>query len=126
MAPDPGVIRQLVNAPDHRQRVVLVVDHRIGRGLDVLHRQGVHPRHHLRQRHDASHRLELLRDPLPVREAGAVLGQDPRAEQEPGPGELLVADAVGQPDQVGLEVPQEIVKLVVLGGGQMPKRRLSE
>ena len=37
--------------------------------------------------------------------------------QEPGPDELFVADAVGQPDQVGHDVPQEIVELVVRGGG---------
>ncbi len=56
---DPIVIRELVNPPDRRERVILVVDHNARRGLDIGHGQSVDPRQRLCQGHDAPNRQDL-------------------------------------------------------------------
>ena len=62
---DSIVIRELVNPPDRRDRVILVVYHLAPRGLDIGHDQGIDHRQRLRQGHDAPDCLDLCGHRLP-------------------------------------------------------------
>mmetsp|Transcript_29875 Transcript_29875/g.54201 ORF Transcript_29875/g.54201 Transcript_29875/m.54201 type:complete len:230 (+) Transcript_29875:56-745(+) len=113
MTTDPLIIRKLMNTTNRRQRMILIINHLIRRRLDIVHSQRIHPRHHLRQRHDTSNRLNLPRHLLPHSNVSIVLRQDLQTEGNLGPGEFFVAHAVGQSDHVGHDIPQHIVELVV-------------
>ena len=72
MTTDPIVIRELVNPPNCRERVILAVDHLAHRGLDIGHGHGVNPRQRLRQGHDAPDHLDLRGHRLPRHDVAAV------------------------------------------------------
>jgi hypothetical protein len=106
MTTDPVAVGELVNAPNHRKRVILDVDQLLRLRLDIGHSDSVNPRQGLRQRHDPPHRLDMRRHGLPGDDVAVARGADRHLRRKLRARQILVANAMRETDEIGHDVPQ--------------------
>ena len=117
MTSDPVVVGKLVDATDGGQGVVLIVDELGGGRLDVGGRYGIDAAEDLGGGHPPAVGEELPADVLGDVGVAVEAHEHGGLEVDLGPLDLLVGGAVDEADEVGHDVPHEVVELVVGGDG---------
>mmetsp|Transcript_18419 Transcript_18419/g.27522 ORF Transcript_18419/g.27522 Transcript_18419/m.27522 type:complete len:223 (-) Transcript_18419:157-825(-) len=119
---DPVIIGKLMNTPNRRQSMVLIINHIASCSLHIIHRQRIHLCHHLSQRHHTSNCSNLLCHLLSSGNIPIKTGQYLRLEGNLGPGKFFVTHTMSKTDKVRHDIPQQIIQLVIGGGGNHTKQ----
>mmetsp|Transcript_1709 Transcript_1709/g.3751 ORF Transcript_1709/g.3751 Transcript_1709/m.3751 type:complete len:328 (-) Transcript_1709:478-1461(-) len=117
MTSDPVVVRELVDATNGSQSVVLIIDELGSGSLDVGCRYGVDAAKDLGGSHSPSVREELTANILGYVGVSIEAHEHGSLEVDLGALNLLVGGAVDKSDQVGHDVPHKIIELVVGSDG---------
>ena len=117
MTSDPVVVGKLVDATDGGQGVVLIVDELGGGRLDVGGRYGIDAAEDLGGGHSSAVGEELTANVLGNVGVAIETHEHGGLEVDLGTLDLLVGGAVNETDEVGHDVPHEVIELVVGGDG---------
>lgn len=114
---DPVIIGKFVNSSNCGQGVILIIDHVIRSGFDIVHGQRIHSCQHFRQWHNTSDGLHLAGHLLSGGNISVETGQDSGLESDLGADQLFVADTVSETNEVGHGIPHQVIEFVVRSGG---------
>mmetsp|Transcript_25465 Transcript_25465/g.50846 ORF Transcript_25465/g.50846 Transcript_25465/m.50846 type:complete len:261 (+) Transcript_25465:48-830(+) len=119
---DPIIIGKFVNSSDCGQGVILIIDHVIRSGFDIVHGQCIHSCQHFRQWHNTSDGLHLAGHLLSSGNISVETGQNTGLEGDLGADQLFFADTVSKTNEVGHGIPHQVVEFVVWSGGDHSKK----